>query len=249
MIAVSLFGAEIWRVSLSRPAFVRLSQPVGDVDGDGSLDIAIVSEDALYLYDIGGAAPVRKWEINLTKWTEEGRFGGAKAVASGWSSYTLIADFNGDDKQEILWLVPFAMVTDAQGNLLAYYSNPHVQDGARQGNGGWWGDIDKDGISEWIVELNGKSHPQTQVYCLTMNGKFPANSPWPEYSHSAYPAEYQAKQTWMQLRGAYSNSLWFPMSEVALGSAILILGSVFWTVTYSRRSAAWQRMHHYSRHD
>jgi len=218
--AVSCLGKEVWRLDLPRVSNIRLRDPVGDVDGDGSLDIAIMSEDALYLYDIGGAAPVKRWEINLTKWSAEGRFGGAKAVATAWSSYHLIADINGDGKQEILWLVPFPMVTDAQGNLLAYYYNSNVQDGARAENGGWWGDVDRDGISEWIVELNGKSHPQTGVYCLTMDGKFPADSWWPEYTHSAYPAAYQAEQTWLEVKGAYSNSLWFPMDE-SLWSAFL----------------------------
>jgi len=188
-----------------------------------------MSEDAIYLYDIGGAAPVKQWEINLTKWSEEGRFGGAKAIATAYASYQLIADINGDGKQEILWLVPFPMVTDADGNLLAYYCNPNVQEGARPENGGWWGDVDKDGKSEWIVELNGKMHPWTQVYCLTMDGKFPADSWWPEYTHSAYPADYQAKQDWLKLKGAYSNSLWFPMDELSWAGAlfswdILLLG-------------------------
>jgi len=222
--AVSFFGTEVWRLDLPRPAFVRLRQPIGDVNGDGSYDMPIMSEDALYLYDIGGAAPVKKWEINLTKWSAEGKFGGAKAIASGWSAYHLIADINGDDKQEILWLAPFPIVTDANGNLLAYYYNPNVQDGARQENGAWWGDVDKDGKSEWIAELNGKSHPQTQVYCLTMGGKFPAKAWWTEYEHSAYPADYQNAQSWLLLKGGYSAADWFPMPEVLLPAIAAMLG-------------------------
>jgi len=221
--AVSFFGTEVWRFDLPRPAFIRLRQPVGDVDGDGSYEMPIMSEDAIYLYDIGGVAPIKQWEINLTKWSAEGRFGGAKAVATAWSSYHLIADINGDGKQEILWLVPFPMVTDASGNLLAYYYNPNVQDGARQENGGWWGDVDSDGISEWIVELNGKMHPWTQVYCLTMDGQFPADSWWPEYTHSAYPADYQAQQIWLKLKGAYSNALWFPIEESLFALATILV--------------------------
>jgi len=224
--AVSFFGTEVWRLQLPRPAYIRLRQPIGDVNGDGTFDMPIICEDALYLYDIGGAAPIKKWEINLTKWSAEGKFGGAKAQASGWSAYHLIADINGDGKQEILWLAPFPIVTDADGNLLAYYYNPHIQDGARQENGAWWGDVDKDGKSEWICELNGKTHPQTQVYCLTMNGKFPADAWWPEYTHSAYPGPYQAQQGWLKLKAAYSAGLWFPIPEVLLPSILAMFGLV-----------------------
>ena len=58
--------------------------------------------------------------------------------------------------------------------------------------------------------LQGNTHRETMVYCLTMGGSFPAKSPWPEYHHSAYPAVYQAQQEWLSLKAAYSNSLWFP---------------------------------------
>jgi len=116
------------------------------------------------------------------------------------------------------------MVTDATtGALEAYYYNPNVQDAARAENGGWWGDVDGDGISEWVCELNGKYHRQTQVYCLTSNGGFPAESPWPEYYHSAYPAEYQETQDWLKLKGAYSNSLWFPMDDLLLGGFLFLV--------------------------
>ena len=83
-------------------------------------------------------------------------------------------------------------------------------------------DIDKDGKSEWICELNGNAHSQTRVYCLTLNGKFPASSPWPEYYHCAYPADYQKMQDWLTLKAAYSNSLWFPIPEVVLASFALL---------------------------
>jgi hypothetical protein len=42
------------------------------------------------------------------------------------------------------------------------------------------GDVDGD-VSEWVCELNGPSCPETMVYCLTMNGEFPADAWWPEY--------------------------------------------------------------------
>ena len=130
-------------------------------------------------------------------------------------SYQLIADIDGDDEQEILWLAPFPIVTDgATGELESYYFNDLLHVGSRQENGGWWGDVDGDGVSEWICELNGNSQRETQVYCLTMNGRFPAKSPWPEYYHTSYPAEYQNQLDWLVLKSAYSNSLWFPIPEM-----------------------------------
>ncbi len=69
-------------------------------------------------------------------------------------------------------------------------------------------------MSEWICDLAGRPYPESQVYCITANGAFPAASPWPEYYHSAYPAEYQNSQEWLPLKGAYSNSLWFPVPAV-----------------------------------
>jgi hypothetical protein len=56
-----------------------------------------------------------------------------------------------------------------------------------------------------------------------MDGKFPADSWWPEYTHSAYPADYQAKQTWLKLKGAYSNSLWFPIEESLFALATILV--------------------------
>jgi len=238
LFCLSFFGAQMWNFTLPQPGRVKLVQTVGDVDGDGSLEIAAVSDTVLCCIDIGGDYPVLEWEINVTKWVEEGRFGGAVALASAWSSYTLMADIDGDERQELLWLVPFPMVTDAStGALEAYYCNPNVAQAKRQENGGWWGDVDNDGMSEWIVELNGKYHLLTEVYCLTMNGKFPTISPWPEYYHTAYPAEYQKKQDWLTLKAAYSNSLWFPMPEASLGSAIFLLANVFVRKKYGRPSA------------
>ena len=38
------------------------------------------------------------------------------------------------------------------------------------------------------------------MYCLTLNGKFSAESPWPEYYDCAYPASYQDVRSWLPLR-------------------------------------------------
>jgi hypothetical protein len=125
-------------------------------------------------------------------------------------------------------------VTDAAtGALEAYYYDPNVQDAGRQENGGWWGDVDKDGVSEWVCELNGRSHRQTEVHCLTLDGRFPAESPWPEYYHSACPAQYQNMQDWLKVKGAYSNSLWFPMDEIVLAGFLLLVGMLSAPVTPS----------------
>ncbi len=220
---ISFFGTEVWRWSLATGGHIRICQAIGDVDGDGNLDMVVNADDGQYMLDIGGAQPKLKWKMNVTDLGAKGILPGA--VNNAWSSYQLIADIDGDDKLEVLWLLPFPVVTDAAtGALEAYYLNDDIAVNARQENGGWWGDVDKDGKSEWIVELNGKTHPQTLIYCLTMNGKFPANSPWPEYYHCAYPASYQNAQSWLTLKGAYSNSLWFPMPEILLPAIAAMLG-------------------------
>ena len=173
--------------------------------------MAVMTGSAAFCIDIGGETPFTKWEINFTELSKEGLLPPG-ATASHWTSYQTIADIDGDGEIEIIWLAPFPIITDgATGRVEGYYVNDHVAINRRQENGGWWGDVDGDGISEYICELNGNSHRETQVYCLTMNGCFPAESPWPEYYHSAYPAEYQQQQDWLTLKAAYSNSLWFPI--------------------------------------
>ena len=219
---LSYYGKELGRwTSPHEGANIRIGQPIGDIDGDGNLDMAVMDSKAVYCIDL--VTTTTKWEVNFTEWSEQGLLPPG-ATVSHWSSYQTIADIDGDGELEILWLAPFPIITDgATGRLEAYYLNEHVAINRRQENGGWWGDVDGDGISEWICELNGLSHPQTQVYSLTMNGNFPAESPWPEYYHSAYPAEYQNQQDWLTLKSAYSNSLWFPMEQQIpeLGSLIV----------------------------
>ncbi len=213
VICLSHSGTEIWRWALPMEGNIRICQALGDVDGDGSLDMVVMSWGKMYCLDVGGQVPVTKWAVNFSQWSEEGLLPPG-ALATDWSAYQVIADIDGDGRQEVLCLAPFPIVVDgATGELEAYYLNEHVGVGARAENGGWWGDVDGDGVSEWICELNGKSHAQTQVYCLTLGGRFPAESPWSEYFHCAYPAEYQNEQAWLTLKGAYSNSVWFPLSE------------------------------------
>ncbi len=223
--AVSFFGTEIWRWIPPREGSIQLCQAMGDIDGDGNYEMAIMSASGLYLISIAGSGPRLRWELNLSYWIEQGVLP-AGAVPNSLSSYQLIADINGDDKQEILWLAPYPIVTDAAtGQPIAYYINEHLRLKKNQESGGWWGDVDNDGKSEWIVELVGNTDAQTQLYCVTMNGKFPAKSPWPEYYHSAYPAKHQQSQTWLTLKAAYSNSLWFPMPEVLLWPLLAALSA------------------------
>lgn len=217
---VSFYGTELGRWVDPEGVGICMSPAFGDVNGDGNLDMAILTASALYLVDLSKCTTT--WRKNVTDWVVQGQLPSG-AVCNKWSSYPIIADFDGDGKQEILWEVPFPIVTDAAtGALEAYYLNPYVTVGARAENGAWWGDVDKDGKSEWICELNGKSHPQTQLYCLTMNGKFPADSPWPEHLHSAYPAQYQAAQNWLTMKAAYSKSQWFPISQVLVPSILAL---------------------------
>jgi hypothetical protein len=199
--------AGVW----TSPDMGRLSfgQALGDVDGDGALDLVLVSNLAVHCLGFQGVQPYAKWEIDMESWIDEGRIPSG-VMLSDWSSYQLIADIDGDGEQEILLALPYPIVIDgATGELEAYYINKHVGLDTRHTTGSWWGDIDGDGVSEWIVELEGWYHRQTQVYCLTMDGEFPAESPWPEYHHSAYPARYQEEQEWLPLKAAGSNSLWF----------------------------------------
>jgi outer membrane protein assembly factor BamB len=224
VICISQIGSEIWRWTLPREGVnIRLCQALADLDRDGSMDMVLMSGDAAYSIDIGGDTPQTRWEVNFSYWSRVGYLPEG-AQANHWTSYQTIADFDGDDQLEVLWLVPFPVVTDgASGELEAYYVNEHMARNRRQENGGWWGDFDGDGISDWICEINGNSHPQTMVYSLSMGGKFPAVSYWPEYYHCAYPAWYQAEQNWLLLKGAYSNSLWFPIGELGIPNLALLL--------------------------
>jgi len=222
---VSFYGTELWRWTLPTTSNIRICQAMGDLNGDGNLDLAVNSGAGGFGIDISGAAPVTLWHVNFTDLglTVPELAG---ATSNHWSSYQLIADIDADGKQEVLWLSPFPIVTDAAtGQVEAYYLNEHIAVNRRQENGGWWGDVDKDGKSEWIAELNGNSHPETQVYCMTENGAFPADAWWPEYYHCA--AADQQAASWLKLKASASNSLWFPMPELLFPTSIAgLLGIV-----------------------
>ena len=223
---VSFYGTELWRWTLPTTSNIRICQAMGDLNGDGNLDLAVNSGAGGFGIDISGAAPVTLWHVNFTDLglTVPELAG---ATSNHWSSYQLIADIDADGKQEVLWLTPFPIVTDgATGQVEAYYLNEHVAVNRRQENGAWWGDVDKDGKSEWIAELNGNSHTETQLYCMTEGGAFPADAYWPEYYHCALPAADQQAASWLKLKASASNSLWFPMPELLFPSIAGLLGIV-----------------------
>jgi len=215
---LTFYGKSLWNWSLPAPGNIRMCQALGDVDGDGRLDLVVNSDVGGFAVDVSGSKPVVKWWVNFTELGSKvaGLYG---ITNNAWSSYQLIADFDGDGVQEVLWLSPFPIVIDgASGEVEAYYSNEHIALNRRADNGGWWGDVDDDGVSEWIADLNGNSHAETALYCLSVGGAFPADAWWPEYSHSAFPAEYQRAADWLRLKAAYSNSVWFPIPEYISGS-------------------------------
>jgi len=228
VICLDAQGRQIWNWSHPQQMNIRDCQAMGDVDGDGGMELMILSDWAGFCLDIGVSTPEIQWAVNFTEWSEDGSLPEG-AVACSWCSYQLIADIDGDRELEVLWLAPFPIVTDAgTGELEAYYLNEFVAVGVSgRHNSGWWGDVDKDGVSEWIVELMGDTYPETQLYCLTGGGSFPAESPWPEYYHCAYPAEYQLEQDWLTLKSAGSNSLWFPIPEASTTLCIGCLAYLF----------------------
>jgi len=221
VIVVSFFGTELGRWTEPYGSNIRLNPAIGDVDHDGNMDMALMSGSAIYVIDL--VKLETKWEKNVTEWSLQGLLPDG-AVANHWGDYPVIADIDGDQELEVLWVAPFPIVTDAAtGELEAYYLNEHVAVNRRAENGGSWADVDQDGVSEWVVELNGNTHSETQVYCLTMGGAFPAEATWPEYEHCAYPGEYQAQQDWLTLKGAYSKGCWFKMPEILVPSIAVLL--------------------------
>ena len=264
LFCVSFYGAEIWDLTFpgkDRTGLVQqVMQSIGDFDGDGSMDMAVMTsaylgrisnsssidgnvtytisvyghDNSAYVIDIGGVVPKVKYVLNFTEMSLKGMIprAGSRAAPAvhSHSSYQLVADIDGDNRQEILWLAPYPIVTDAAtGAVEAYYLKDDMVRGLEE-NGGWWGDVDRDGKSEWICgaadawcHVSKGCYQQTQVFCLAMDGKFPAGSPWPEYYHSACPVEYQNVQDWLGLKAAYSNSLWFPVDELLLAGFLSLV--------------------------
>jgi len=236
VICISFFGSEIWRWTLPREGVnIRLCQCLADLDEDGSMDMVVMTGDAAYGVDVGGERGETKWELNFTGMSESGVLPEG-AQANHWTSYQTIADIDGDGEQEVLWLAPFPIVTDGgTGEVEGYYVNDHIARNRRAEDGGAWGDVDGDRVSEWICNLNGNSHPETQTYCLTMGGKFPARAYWPEYYHSALPVGDQQSAEWLALKGAYSNSMWFPMELQVPETSPLLLTMALMVISLIRK--------------
>jgi hypothetical protein len=227
---ISFYGTEEWRWTIPTGENIRLCQAIGDVDADGQLEMVINTGAGAYCLEISGGTGTTKWYINRTELGIQGIIPEGLAGNNEWRSYNLIVDIDGDDKQEAIIVTRSSggaaplVVDAATGELEAWFYSEYIN----SLNGGWWGDIDQDGESEYMFEGDGFGHPMTQNYVVTMNGKFPADAWWPEYYHSAYPAEDQQNQDWLKLKAAASNSLWFPMPEGSLMSlaALLCVGLI-----------------------
>jgi outer membrane protein assembly factor BamB len=227
---LSWFGTEIWRWSPGEGANIRIGQAIADVDKDGRLDMVLSTDIGHFCIDIAGDAPILKWEINCTKWGEEGIMP-AEGAGNMRSPYQLIIDIDGDDQLEAILIsngpnVTIPIVVDATtGELEAIYQNPNIK--GRYGCVGVWsGDVDGDGVSEYMFGAEGNTHSQSQRYVLTLGGKWPAEAPWPEMAHSALPYEDQQNADWLTMKALSSNSLFFPIPEFVLGgiSALALLG-------------------------
>jgi len=103
---LTFYGRELWRWNLQPEEKILMCQAMGDVDGDGGMDMAIMSSLRMFCLDISDVAPGLKWEVNVTRLAEEGVLPPG-ATADEESAYQLIADIDGDDRLEVLWLAHF----------------------------------------------------------------------------------------------------------------------------------------------
>jgi len=235
--AITFYGSELWRWRPYLETQIRICQAIGDVNKDGRMDMVVNTDHGQYCLDIAGTAPEILWYFNATKLAEEGlipqRYGGH----NGWSSYQLIADIDGDGELEVIVIARSEgcapIVLDGKtGEVEAYY----LDDRIKSITGGWFGDLDNDGKSEYAFYGTGFTHPQGQVYVVTLNGTFPAESPWHSYYHSALPAEDQRQAEWLTLKAGYSGSLWFPIAESALQTIPLVLVTSLLSRSFRRPS-------------
>jgi outer membrane protein assembly factor BamB len=226
--SISFYGTEEWRWTIPTGENIRLCQALGDVDADGQLEMVINTGAGVYCLEVSSGPATTKWYINRTELGVQGIIPEGFAGNNEWRSYNIIVDIDGDDKQEAVIVTRSSggaaplVVDAATGELEAWYYNEDIN----SINGHTWGDVDQDGESELMFEGDGFGHPMTQNYVITMNGKFPADAWWPEYYHTALPADDQQDADWLKLKAAASNSLWFPMPEGSLISiaALLCIG-------------------------
>ncbi len=132
VVCISSQGKELWRWTNPGGGPIRMVQAMGDVDGDGSMDMAVMTDAGGYCIDIGGMVPRTKWTIDFDDLSRGGLLPDG-ATGNVYSSYQLIADVDGDGKLEVLWLAPFPILTDAStGSVEAYYVNNNMALGSRQ---------------------------------------------------------------------------------------------------------------------
>jgi hypothetical protein len=51
---------------------IRVCQALGDVDEDGSMEMALMTGSSIFLVDLGADPPFAEWEVNLSLLSEQG---------------------------------------------------------------------------------------------------------------------------------------------------------------------------------
>ena len=191
-------GQQLWKADTDH--FVLSSPALGDIDGDGSLDVAIWSQDG-YIYALDGESGGA-----LSGWPVQGKDGWGYTYNSQGISPTL-ADYDGDGSADIFlslgWEIAIvksdgSFITndgnhDYDSNHPSFYANgttvpcvPAI------------GDIDSDNLLDIITGSLNTENGQGRIYAWE-TAKAVSSLPWPMFhknaSHTGLYAEAQVDDT------------------------------------------------------